>query len=171
MHTIDDRGTGSLLASNGNAWRLVTDGVMGGRSSGSLLPEEYRGRRCLRLRGAVSTANNGGFVQAALDLAGEGALDASMHQGIALQVAGNGEEYNLHLRTPDLWLPWQSYRARFVAGQDWTEIRLPFSAFAAYRTRTGLRTDRLSRIGVVAIGRAFEADVCIGDLYFYGSGS
>ena len=164
---IDDRSTGTLQASNAGYWRLVTDQVMGGRSSGELVPDHYQGKSCLRMRGAVSTANNGGFVQLALDLAGGSRFDASGYDGLELEVAGNGERYNLHLRTSNLWLPWQSYRASFVAGPQWRKIRIPFSGFEAYRTTTRFRADHLIRVGLVAIGRDFEADLCFAGLYFY----
>ena len=164
---IDDRSSGTLQASHAGAWRLVTDQVMGGRSSGELLPDSYLGKGCLRMRGRVSTANNGGFVQLALDLAGGAPVDASAYTGIELNVAGNGEQYNVHLRTSNLWLPWQAYRASFVAVPEWQTLRIPFAAFRAYRTASELRTDRLVRIGLVAIGRDFDADLCFAGLSFY----
>jgi hypothetical protein len=44
---------------------------------------------------------------------------------------------------------------------------LPFAAFAAHRTEVPLRLERLHRIGLVAIGRAFEADLAIASLAFF----
>lgn len=167
---IDDRTSGTLAANVGGAWRLVTDQVMGGRSAGDLQVDDYLGRACLRLSGAVSTANNGGFVQAVLSLAGGRRFDASGYQGIQLIVAGNAEAYNLHLRTSDLWLPWQSYRASFKAEPEWREIRIPFTAFAPYRTGSEFDPRRLQRIGLVAIGREFAADLCLAELRFYAAG-
>jgi hypothetical protein len=168
---IDDRSSGTLVASSGARWRLVTDQVMGGVSSGDLQPDHHAQQDCLRLTGSVSTENNGGFVQMAIDLADGEAFDASAWDGILLTVAGNGERYNVHLRTADLWLPWQSYRAEFVAEPEWREIRIPFETFNAYRTWRDFRSDRLERIGVVAIGRVFEADLCVGALGFYRDGA
>jgi hypothetical protein len=165
--TIDDRRDTGLTASHGGSWRLVTDQVMGGVSDGRLRGDRHQGRDCLRLLGSVSTANNGGFVQMVLDLAGGEAFDATAYTGIALLVAGNGERYNLHLRTSDVWLPWQSYRASFVATPEWRELRIPFTEFEAYRTSRRLRPDRLVRLGLVAIGRDFEADLCLGGARFY----
>lgn len=164
---IDDRSTGTLHASRGGEWRLVTDEVMGGRSTGELQLDRYKARDCLRLHGSVTTANNGGFVQMALELAGGKRFDASEYAGVVLQVAGNGERYNLHLRTSDLWLPWQSYRASFVAEPGWREVRIPFTGLEAYRTGKDFRSSRLVRVGLVAIGREFEADLCVGTLRFY----
>ena len=104
-------------------WRLITDGVMGGLSSGTLRQNTVDGRQCVQLRGDVSLKNNGGFIQAALDVASTSAANASAYQGIVLEVYGNNEEYNLHLRSKDVWLPWQSYRASFQAPARWHSAR------------------------------------------------
>jgi len=164
---LDDRSTGDERANSGATWRLVTDGVMGGRSSGQLAAEHIDGRDCLRLRGDVSLENNGGFVQMALDIDTDSARTLLDRNGIELDVYGNGETYNLHLRTTDLWLPWQSWRATFTAPAGWQTVRLPFADFSAYRTGKTLRLDRLERIGLVAIGRAFTADLCVARVALY----
>jgi len=143
-------------------WALLSDGVMGGLSQGALRREMVRGRPALRLTGRVSLANNGGFVQAARDLSPSGGdLDARGYRGLGLIVCGNGETYNLHLRSADVTRPWQSYRASFVAGAAWAEVTLPFAAFAPHRIEAPLDLSRLRRIGLVAIGRAFDADLAV----------
>ncbi len=164
---IDDRRTGDLHSALGTNWRPVTDAVMGGLSSGTLVPDSIEDKACLRLRGDVRLENNGGFVQAALDVKGTAASDASAYDGVLLEVYGNDEEYKLHLRTDDVWLPWQSYRAAFHAAPGWHTVRLPFAEFESYRIRTPLNRARLRRIGVVAIGRAFTADLCVARVALY----
>jgi hypothetical protein len=120
------------------------------------------------MTGRVRLENDGGFVQMALDLApGGGPVDASGFAGIALTVRGNAEAYGVHLRTADLARPWQSYRAAITAGQDWAEHRLRFAAFEPHRTDVPFDPARLRRIGLVAIGRAFEADLAVADLRFF----
>lgn len=115
------------------------------------------------MHGDVSLENNGGFVQIAIDLAPDGtAVDASAWQGIELDVFGNGEAYGIHLRAEDLTRPWQSYRQSFRADPQWRIIQFRFVDFVPYRTEAPLDTRRLRRIGVVAIGRAFSADVAVG---------
>jgi hypothetical protein len=165
--TIDDRGSGDYRSTLGTRWRLVTDGVMGGVSRGELLPDSVDGRPCLRLRGEVRLENNGGFVQAALDLSSGPAFDASGWSGLVLDVYGNGEQYNLHLRTSRVWLPWQSYRAAFNAQPRWQKVHLPFTGFTAYRIGAELDLKKLERIGIVAIGRAFRADLCVANIALY----
>ncbi len=150
------------------AWRLISDGVMGGLSGGTLRHETVQRRPALRMRGRVRLENNGGFVQFARDLAPDGsAVDASGWDGIALTICGNGARYNLHLRTTALSRPWQSYRASFTAPEAWVTLRLAFADFAPHRTDRPFDPARLRRIGIVAIGAAFDADVALADLRFY----
>ena len=145
------------------SWRFVADGVMGGLSTGSLKREEIADRSAVRLQGRVRLEKNGGFIQVALDLG----IDASGWDGIELDVYGNGESYSVHLRTNDTLLPWQSYRMPILAQGAWKVIRLPFKSFKPHRLYVPLDVTRLERMGVVAIGRAFEADVAIGGARLY----
>ncbi|WP_372424565.1 CIA30 family protein [Salinarimonas chemoclinalis] len=149
-------------------WRLISDRVMGGVSDGRAIVETVAGRRALRLTGRVSLENDGGFVQMARDLAPDGApVDLGGFAGLELEVIGNGEGYGLHLRTRDVTRPWQSYRAGFVAGPEWTRLRLPFAGFRPHRIETPLDLTGARRIGLVAIGRAFEADLALARLSLY----
>jgi len=155
-------------ATIGTRWELIADRVMGGVSSGAMTRETIAGRPALRMQGDVSLENNGGFIQVALDLApGGGAVDASGWVGVEIDVLGNGERYKLHLRTADIVRPWQSYRADFTATPEWRTVRLPFTAFAPHRLEVPLDLTSLRRLGVVAIGRAFAADIAMGGLRFY----
>jgi hypothetical protein len=148
-------------------WRLISDQVMGGVSTGRLERDQVLGRDCLCLRGNVSTENNGGFIQMAADLRENDIEARSVYDGIKLWVSGNRHQYNVHLRTTDLWLPWQSYRASFKAEQDWRQITLPFERFESYKTRRKLNLNHLKRIGLVAIGSDFNAGLCVSDIRFY----
>lgn len=150
-----------------SSWRLVTDQVMGGISQGRLSKRVVDGLEASCLEGEVSTANNGGFVQMAVDLDPGQAVMAAGYDGLRLRVRGNGEVYNVHLRTSDLWLPWQSFRASFEAPSSWHIIELPFAAFERYRTTVSLRVERLRRVGLVAVGRPFTAELCVADISLY----
>jgi transposase InsO family protein len=46
---------------------------------------------------------------------------------------------------------------------------LPFAGFAPHRTERPLNLARLRGVGIVAIGREFEADIAIADIRFYGA--
>jgi hypothetical protein len=164
---IDDFAVAGEPSRLGTRWRLVTDGVMGGVSAGGLSLGQIDRRRALCLQGDVRLENNGGFVQAALDLAPEGVFDASAYTGIRILVRGNGEAYNLHLKTADLRLPWQSYRSTFQTAPEWREIRLPFSGFEPHRVAAPLDTRGLRSLGLVAIGRAFAAELCVAEVGLY----
>lgn len=167
---VDDFLDPRLTSRLGTTWRVVTDTVMGGLSDASVRHTDVADRACLELTGTVRLDNGGGFVQAALDLGGSGGgFDASAFTGITLEVQGNGEHYNLHLRTPACVRPWQSYRSGFVGGAAWSRVCLPFDDFVAHRVDGTLDTTALRRLGVVAIGRAFQARVRLGLVAFYAA--
>lgn len=164
---IDDLSRDPPLSTIGSRWQLISDRVMGGVSNGTMVREMVAGRPAIRMRGDVSLENNGGFVQIALDLSPEGgAVDARAWRGMELDVFGNGEDYGVHLRTQDLDRPWQSYRQSFRAEPHWQTVQLPFQDFVPHRTDIPLNLGRLRRLGIVAIGRAFSADVAVGGLRY-----
>ena len=167
---IDDLRFEPPLAVTGSGWALVSDRVMGGVSAGAMRREEVAGRQAIRMTGGVSLENNGGFVQVAVDLGEAGVIvDASVWTGIRLDVFGNDQTYNLHLRTSDIVRPWESYRQSFLAPPEWTTVFLPFDRFVPHRTERLLNATRLRRLGIVAIGREFEADVAIADIRCYAA--
>jgi len=164
---IDDFGGRDFISKLGTRWRAVSDQVMGGISQASIAHDTIDGRQCLRLTGDVCLENNGGFLQAALDLHPSAkTIDASGYTGVRLVVRGNGERYSVHLRTSDNVRSWQSYRAHFTAGADWETIHLSFGDFTPHRLDAPLDTTRLRRIGLVAIGRAFHADLAVCEIGF-----
>ncbi len=165
---IDDRTSGSSLAATGTRWALLTDTVMGGVSQGRLEATTIDGRPCLRMSGLVRLENDGGFIQMALDLTADGGpIDAAAWTGLALDLRGNGEAYGLHLRTTVVTRPWQSYRQTFVAPARWTTIRLPYAGFTPHRLDAPFDPRQLRRLGLVAIGRAFAADLAMSGLRLY----
>jgi hypothetical protein len=156
---IDDFAAGQRAP---GSWRPFSDRVMGGVSEAVVTPAVIEGRACLRLTGDVRLENNGGFIQVARELAPAGeTFDASGFAAVAITVRGNGETYGCHLRTPHAMRPWQSYRATFRAGPEWREVILPFADFVPHRLDAPLDIRRLRRIGLVAIGRAFAADLAL----------
>jgi len=144
-------------------WELVTDRVMGGLSAGAVERVDAVGTTATRLNGCVSLENNGGFVQMVADIAPPPAAA----KGVAMMLAGNGETYNIHLRTTDLSRPLQSYRHEFSAPAQWTLCHFAFGDFKPHRTEKLFDKSRISRIGIVAIGRVFDADVSVGNVSYY----
>jgi len=164
---IDDFAGNDAVSRLGTRWRVVTDRVMGGVSDAAMSLRQIDGRSALCLSGDVSLANNGGFVQVNLDLSPTGLMDASRFDGVRLIVRGNGQIYNLHLKTAATTMPWQSYRAELKAGPSWQEVQLPFDTFQPHRLVPALDVTRLRRLGIVAIGRAMQADICVAEVGFY----
>jgi hypothetical protein len=165
---IDDFSDKELVSALGTRWRPVSDRVMGGISEASVTRTVVDGHPCLRLSGAVRLENDGGFIQASLDLDPAGrTVDATGYTGIRLKVSGNSERYSLHLRTKDTIRPWQSYRAQFVADRGWKIVEIPFATFIPHRLDAPLDIRELRRIGLAAIGRAFQADLSVAGIEFY----
>tara|TARA_E500000331_G_C17197596_1_gene687846 strand:+ start:385 stop:855 length:471 start_codon:yes stop_codon:yes gene_type:complete len=143
-------------------WEFITDEVMGGVSQGSLLATKIDGLAAMRLKGLVSLENNGGFIQMAFNINKNGTIfDASCFSAIELDVLGNDENYDLRLRTARLSRPWQSYRANFFARARHETVHIPFSNFCPHKTERPFEPNLLLRIGVLAIGRSFEADISL----------
>jgi hypothetical protein len=165
---IDDFSNKNLVSKLGTQWRGVSDKVMGGVSKASLTQVTIDERNCLLLKGDVSLENNGGFIQASLDLEMSGdTVNATSFSGIRLVSRGNEEQYSVHLRTPDNIHPWQSYRCHFISTKDWQTIDLPFKAFSPHRLNVNLDLSRLRRIGLAAIGRAFSANLIVTKIGFF----
>ena len=165
---LDDFSRDDLISTLGTPWRGFSDQVMGGISAETIALTEIDGRRCIRLTGDVRLENNGGFIQMALDLAPQArTLDGSSYAGVLLIACGNGESYGVHLRTSACVRPWQSYRAGCIAGLSGGKsgYRSNGSTTSAIRA---LDLRRLRRIGLVAIGRAFHADLAVGAVGLYG---
>lgn len=151
-------------------WDFVADTVMGGVSDGAVTKTVIDGRDATRLTGTVSLENNGGFIQMVSDLGESGeVLDARRWAGLELDVTGNGEVYDLRLRTDQLTRPWQSFRAEFLAQEGWRRLRIPFYSFKPNKTEAAFDPGRIRRIGILAVGREFEADVAVAALRFYRS--
>ena len=168
MHIIDNFTRSNFISALGTHWRCVTDQVMGGISEAKIKQTRIDNRPALRLYGDVRLENNGGFVQASLDLSKDDtALNASAFNGVRLTVLGNSESYGVHLRTNDTRRPWQSYRSIFTTATKWTVIYLPFNNFVSHRLETPFDTSGLRRIGLAAIGREFRAALAVSDIRFY----
>ncbi|MFZ3584347.1 CIA30 family protein [Loktanella sp. DJP18] len=146
-------------------WDYVADTVMGGVSRGHVEEVVIAGRTAMRLTGDVSLDNDGGFIQMAADLPPDhGAADFS---GIEIDLFGNDEVYDLRLRTTDLTRPWQSFRTERLVSPGWSTYRVSFADLTPHRTQETFHRLHLRRIGVVAIGRRFHADVAVAGVRLY----
>ena len=93
--------------------------------------------------------------------------DVTGARGFEMDVFGNGERYEVRARTDALTRPWQSFRFGFTAPPAWTTVRVPFDALEPHRTEATFDKADLRRLGIIAIGRAFGADVAVADLRLY----
>ena len=149
-------------------WEYVADNVMGGVSNGDMRQETYQGRKASVLYGDVSLDNNGGFIQIACNLgADENTFDASEWTGLELDVSGNGERYDIRLRTDQLTRPWQSFRTEFTAPQEWQTLLVPFDTFISHKTDAIFDPAQLRRVGILAVGREFKAHVAVAGIRLY----
>jgi len=148
-------------------WRLATDQVMGGLSTGTARLIISDVGKVAHMTGTVSTANNGGFVQVRRRfVAGE----ATGYDGVFLQVRGNQESYAVHLRNGQSVRPWMNYRQGFQVSEDWSILYLPFEDFTASRSGfmpSPMEINSIYSIGIVAYGGDFTADLQIAQVGFY----
>ncbi len=149
-----------------NRWEFFADTVMGGVSTGQVRFEKENGAGYARMTGNVSTENRGGFIQFRTELRTKLSNDT---QGVRLIARGNDQTYFIHLRTGGTVLPWQYYQGSFEVTSEWTEVRIPFSAFKASgrMLRTEPRAGSVKSVGVVAFGRDHQANVDVLEIGFY----
>ena len=90
-------------------------------------------------------------------------------KGVRLRVRGNNHEYAVHLRTKYLLLPWQYYNATFQATDQWMTIELPFKSFkkSNFYQPTSVVSQDIKTIGIVAIGKKFEAQIDLASIELY----
>jgi len=151
-------------------WQFVSDGVMGGLSTGTLTFEEEGEVNFARLTGDVTTENNGGFIQFRANVSFDKIVDQGrMIKGVRLTGRGNGAKYFIHFRTSDNRRPSDYYSAEFQTGLEWGSIDLPFSQFKRSRFDSSilLSGDKIQSMGIVAYGREHIADVSISKIEFY----
>ena len=152
----------------GNAkWCFVTDKVMGGISKGSLDFKKENEIYFYRMTGELSLENNGGFIQFRTKV--ENHPREKSYKGVRLRVRGNNNEYAIHIRTKYLLLPWQYYESTFQAMDEWSTIELPFSSFGKsnFYQPSSVSSQDIKTIGIVAIGREFEAQIDLASIELY----
>ena len=155
----------NLENSKNRNWVYFTDTVMGGVSQGKLAFMNENGENFYRMTGNVSTENNGGFIQFATGLE---KIDKNF-EGIKLRVRGNNENYQLHLRTKYTPAPWQYYSAEFNVTNEWKEVIIPFTTFkkSNFYQPGKFKSSNIKSIGIVAIGKDFEAEIDLGRIELY----
>ena len=151
-------------------WRFIGDDVMGGISTGNIFFEQNEtGESLACLKGSVSTANNGGFIQMRKEINKADRKILKDASAIVLEASGNDDEYFIHLRTKGMLMPWTYYYASFVATKDKRKFIFPLSEFkrsGRFLGRDFPRGGELKSLGIVAYGKDYEAELCASKVSF-----
>ena len=143
---------------------------MGGLSTGSISFEKDKiGNTLGCLKGLVSTANNGGFIQMRREIDKADRKKIKDASAIILEASGNNDEYFVHLRTKGMLMPWTYYYAPFVANKDSRELIFPLSKFkrsGRFLGREFPRGAEIKSLGIVAYGKDYEAELCVNKVSF-----
>jgi len=151
-------------------WKGFTDQVMGGVSDMTVVKVPDPKGPYLRMSGAVSLENNGGFIQLRLMLGRwNGGFDGRSFEGIRLKVRGEGEGYFIFLRTTTMVMPWQYFAAPVPVTDEWQVVDIPWTAFKPgdYGRLGRLRIRRLRSLALVAYGKEFDARVDLTEIGLY----
>jgi NADH dehydrogenase [ubiquinone] 1 alpha subcomplex assembly factor 1 len=140
--TPETRPGRSLTEFDGNDgmnWKVVDDGVMGGLSEGRIAATEAG---TMKFSGLLSLENNGGFSSFRSD---DVNLDLSNELGLVLRVLGDGRTYQARLATDARYRGMEvSFAAEFATTKgEWTEVKVPFTAFTASFRGTALPDEKL----------------------------
>jgi len=147
------------LDMDANDWRSVNDGVMGGLSSGGIIPFEEG----LRFTGSLSLENNGGFssVRRLVE------QDLSGITGVRLEVRGDGRDYQFRIRQNDRF-DGVAWRALFPTSDEWQIVEIALDEFIpVFRGRTvagagPVVASEIQQIGFLVsdkIAGVFELDI------------
>ncbi len=136
---------------------FISDEVMGGKSSGDIKVISDKDENFIRLKGTVSTENNGGFIQFRSNYN----FINNEYKGIKITAKGKVSDYYIHIRTNFLFLPWQYYSGRFEVDNKWKEIEILFSDFkkSNFYQPSNFDSSEIKSIGFVAYGKDFEAEL------------
>jgi monofunctional biosynthetic peptidoglycan transglycosylase len=131
-------------------WRIVNDGVMGGRSQSTITRSAAN---TAIFKGTISLENNGGFASTRTV---SRAYDLADYSGIVLRVTGDGKPYQFRLRA-DNRFDGIAYRYEFatVAGEA-IEVKVPFSELVpVFRGRVLNNVGPIDSVAIQQLGFLF----------------
>ncbi|MBT8483997.1 MAG: CIA30 family protein [Phycisphaerales bacterium] len=107
-----------------SSWNVVVDGVMGGRSTGTVTRSAPG---VLQFSGTLSLANNGGFSQIRRSVSGDQFTDT---RAIEITVRGDGRAYRFDIRCANARVPAGGFQTAFpTTAGAWETIVLPYEDF------------------------------------------
>ena len=151
-------------------WKGFTDQVMGGVSQMSVTRIPDPEGNFVRMKGRVSTKNNGGFIQVRLIVRSPKLPSGgSPYQGVRLLVRGKGSGYYVFLRSTGMVLPWKYYAAPVPVSGEWQIVELPWAEFKPgdYGRMGEFNPRRLRSLALVAYGKDFDAEIDIKEVGLY----
>ena len=131
-------------------WRVVDDGVMGGRSKGSIKVSDDG---ILTFSGKLSLENNGGFSSLRTERLKMNLAEAD---GLVARVKGDGRTYQMRFNTEARFRGMEvSFKADFKTKKDeWIEVKVPFEQFKGSFRGMSLSKEKfdpgkISRVGLL----------------------
>ena len=131
-------------------WRVVDDGVMGGRSKGNLNVSEDG---VLTFSGTLSLENRGGFSSLRTERVKMNLTEA---EGLVARVKGDGRTYQMRFNTDAKFRGMEiSFMAEFNTRKgEWIEVKVPFDQFKGSFRGMSLSKEKfdpgkISRIGLL----------------------
>jgi len=125
-------------------WRVIDDGVMGGRSQGSLRIN-FEGHGVYS--GFVSLKNYGGFSSIRYSTK---PINVSKYDYISVRVFGDNKEYQLRIKSD--YNDRHVYSKPFFVKNEWQEISIPLGAMKPQFRGRRLRMRNFNEKSIVEIG-------------------
>ena len=125
-------------------WRVIDDGVMGGRSQGSLRIN-FEGHGVFN--GFISLENYGGFSSIRFNTA---PINVIGFDYISVRVFGDNKEYQLRIKSD--YYDRHVYSQPFFAKNEWQEITIPLGKMKPQFRGRKLKMDNFNEKSIVEIG-------------------
>ena len=151
-------------------WEVITDNVMGGKSTGKMVFITRDKKPSLHMTGSVSSKKKNNFIQVrrpANPNPKKKYFNASDYDGLKLKVKGNGQTYAIHFKTSSTLFPWQHYEATFKTQGTWENIFIPFKDFKPKSLKRAIKTSKLKTLAIVAGTPDMKVDITVDEIAFY----
>lgn len=125
-------------------WRVIVDGVMGGRSQGELTVTDHN----LIFSGTISLENNGGFASLKSPF---GKYDLAGCNTVSVRFRSSGQRFYFTLENHRrFYMPNYKHLLAEIPTGEWQTVEIPLNTFAEYRmgdpTGSGVSRQILSNI-------------------------